>query len=43
MLVPKTVTDPNKAKAIEAMIEYGLNEGQKVSSELGYVPLPRSR
>jgi len=40
MLVPKTVTDPNKAKAIEAMIEYGLNEGQKVSSELGYVPLP---
>jgi len=42
MLVPKTVTDPNKAKAIEAMIEYGLNEGQKVSSELGYVPLPQS-
>ncbi|HAT12835.1 MAG TPA: phosphate ABC transporter substrate-binding protein PstS [Microcoleaceae bacterium UBA11344] len=40
MLVPKTVADPNKAKAIEAMIEYGLNEGQKVSSELGYVPLP---
>ena len=42
MLVPKTVADPNKAKAIEAMIEYGLNEGQKVSSELGYVPLPAS-
>ena len=42
MLVPKTVADPNKAKAIEAMIEYGLNEGQKVSSELGYVPLPQS-
>jgi phosphate transport system substrate-binding protein len=42
MLVPKTVTDPNKAKAIEAMVEYGLNEGQKVSSELGYVPLPQS-
>ena len=42
MLVPKTVADPNKAKAIEAMVEYGLNEGQKVSSELGYVPLPAS-
>ncbi|HSF76515.1 phosphate ABC transporter substrate-binding protein PstS [Microcoleus sp. K1-B6] len=42
MLVPKTVTDPNKAKAIEAMIEYGLNEGQKVSPELGYVPLPQN-
>ncbi|MEG3859909.1 phosphate ABC transporter substrate-binding protein PstS [Microcoleus sp. herbarium12] len=40
MLVPKKVADPNKAKAIEAMVEYGLNEGQKVSSELGYVPLP---
>jgi phosphate transport system substrate-binding protein len=42
MLVPKTVADPNKAKAIEAMVEYGLNEGQKVSSELGYVPLPQN-
>ncbi|MEG4492402.1 phosphate ABC transporter substrate-binding protein PstS [Microcoleus sp. D3_18_C4] len=42
MLVPKTVADPNKAKAIEAMIEYGLNEGQKVSPELGYVPLPQN-
>ncbi|TAG45802.1 MAG: phosphate ABC transporter substrate-binding protein [Oscillatoriales cyanobacterium] len=27
---------------MEAMVEYGLNEGQKVSSELGYVPLPAS-
>jgi phosphate transport system substrate-binding protein len=42
MLVPKTVADANKAKAIEAMVEYGLNEGQKVSSELGYVPLPQN-
>jgi phosphate transport system substrate-binding protein len=42
MLVPKKVADPNKAKTIEAMVEYGLNEGQKVSSELGYVPLPAS-
>jgi phosphate transport system substrate-binding protein len=42
MLVPKKVADPIKAKAMEAMIEYGLNEGQKVSVELGYVPLPQS-
>jgi phosphate transport system substrate-binding protein len=42
MLVPKKVADPIKAKSIEAMIEYGLNEGQKVSVELGYVPLPQS-
>lgn len=42
LLVPKKVTDPNKAKAIEAMIEYGLTEGQKASVELGYVPLPKT-
>ncbi|CCH65348.1 Phosphate ABC transporter, periplasmic phosphate-binding protein PstS (TC 3.A.1.7.1) [Richelia intracellularis HM01] len=27
---------------MEAMIEYGLTEGQKVSRELGYVPLPKN-
>lgn len=42
MLVPKKVADPNKAKTIEAMVEYGLTEGQKVSAELGYVPLPQN-
>lgn len=42
MLVHKKYDDPQKAKAIEAMIEYGLTEGQKVSSELGYVPLPKN-
>lgn len=41
MLVHKKYSDPEKAKAIEAMIEYGLNNGQKVSTELGYVPLPK--
>ncbi|HEY9613470.1 phosphate ABC transporter substrate-binding protein PstS [Allocoleopsis sp.] len=40
MLVHKKYSDPAKAKAIEAMIEYGLTNGQKVSTELGYVPLP---
>ncbi|WP_088241662.1 phosphate ABC transporter substrate-binding protein PstS [Calothrix rhizosoleniae] len=34
--------NPAKAKAVEAMIEYGLTEGQKVSTELGYVPLPEN-
>lgn len=32
--------DPNKAIAIEAMIQYGLTEGQKVAAQLGYIPLP---
>lgn len=42
MLVHKKYSDPAKAKAIEAMIEYGLTNGQKVSTELGYVPLPKN-
>ena len=25
---------------MEAAIEYGLNEGQKIAPELGYIPLP---
>jgi phosphate transport system substrate-binding protein len=33
---PNAVT----AKALEAMVEYGLTEGQKVAPELGYVQLP---
>lgn len=31
MLVPKKVSDPEKAKAIEAMVEYGLTDGQKIT------------
>ena len=42
MLVYKQYSDPVKAKAIEAMIEYGLTEGQKISTQLGYVPLPQN-
>lgn len=34
--------DPAKAKAMEVMIEYGLNEGQEVAPTLGYVPLPKN-
>lgn len=42
LLVYKQYTDAAKAKAMEAMIEYGLTEGQKNSPELGYVPLPKA-
>ncbi|WP_413200675.1 phosphate ABC transporter substrate-binding protein PstS [Nostoc piscinale] len=38
----KKYSDPAKAKAVEAMIEYGLTEGQKLAPELGYVPLPQN-
>ncbi len=40
LLAYKKYTDPNKAKALKAVIDYGVTEGQKISSELGYVPLP---
>lgn len=40
LLAYKTYSDPNKAKALKAIINYGLTEGQKVSPELGYVALP---
>ncbi|MCF4966170.1 phosphate ABC transporter substrate-binding protein PstS [Nostoc sp. CMAA1605] len=42
IMVYKKYPDAAKAKAIEAMIEYGLTEGQKVAAELGYVPLPQN-
>lgn len=42
LMVYEEYDDPQTAKAIEAMIEYGLNEGQDVSSELGYIPLPKN-
>ncbi len=40
ILAFKKYDDPEKAKAMEAMIQYGLTEGQKQSADLGYVPLP---
>ncbi|NMG09175.1 phosphate ABC transporter substrate-binding protein PstS [Brasilonema sp. UFV-L1] len=42
LLVYKKYPDAAKAKAVEAMIEYGLTEGQKSAPQLGYVPLPAS-
>ena len=40
MLAYSKYDDAAKAQGVEKMIEYGLNEGQKVSPELGYIPLP---
>jgi phosphate transport system substrate-binding protein len=34
--------DPKKAAALRALVEYCLNEGQKVSAGMGYIPLPDS-
>ena len=42
LLAYKKYDNPATAKAVEAMVEYGLTEGQKVSTELGYVPLPEN-
>ncbi|MEY2983726.1 MAG: Phosphate transporter, periplasmic phosphate-binding protein PstS, partial [Cyanobacteriota bacterium] len=40
MLVYPKYDDAEKAKGMEAMIEFGLNQGQKMAPALGYVPLP---
>lgn len=40
MLIYGQYDDPAKAQGIEKMIEYGLNQGQQVSADLGYIPLP---
>lgn len=42
MLLFKKYDDPNKAISMEAMIQFGLNEGQKQAGQLGYVELPRN-
>jgi phosphate transport system substrate-binding protein len=40
IMVYKKYSDPVKAEVIKAMLEWGLTDGQKFSSDLGYVPLP---
>jgi len=42
MLVYKKYDNPQKALAMEAMIEFGLNQGQEQSAALGYIPLPKN-
>lgn len=40
MLLYKKYDDPNKAIAMEAMIQYCLTDGQKQAGPLGYIELP---
>ena len=40
LLAFREYSDSQKAQALSAVIEYGLNEGQLLAPELGYVPLP---
>jgi phosphate transport system substrate-binding protein len=42
LLVRPNYDDPEKAKGMEVIIEYGLNQGQSMAQELGYVPLPKT-
>lgn len=42
MMVYENYDDPEMAKAVEVMVEYGLNEGQEIAPQLGYVSLPPS-
>jgi phosphate transport system substrate-binding protein len=42
MLAYGKYDDPQKAIAMEAMIQYGLTKGQEQAAALGYVPLPKN-
>lgn len=42
ILANKQYDNPKIAEAVEAFVEYALNQGQTISGELGYVPLPPS-
>lgn len=42
LLAYQNYQDPQTAKAVEGMIEYGLTQGQNAATELGYVPLPEN-
>jgi phosphate transport system substrate-binding protein len=40
ILAYQKYADPAKAKAMEATIEFALTDGQKMATQLGYIPLP---
>jgi phosphate transport system substrate-binding protein len=42
LLVHPNYTDAAKAKALKDVIDYGLTDGQTISTKLGYIPLPDS-
>lgn len=42
LLAYKEYDDPQKAQALKEVIKWSLTEGQKVSPDLGYIPLPEN-
>jgi phosphate transport system substrate-binding protein len=42
MLFYKENKDPRKAALLRELVDYCLNEGQKMSAQMGYIPLPPS-
>jgi phosphate transport system substrate-binding protein len=40
MLFYKDNKDPKKAAALRELVDYCLAEGQKMSEQMGYIPLP---
>ena len=40
LLAYKKYSDPSKAKAVKDVVNWGLTQGQQLSTKLGYVPLP---
>jgi phosphate transport system substrate-binding protein len=42
MLFYKENKDPKKAAALRSLVEYCLSDGQKLSSQMGYIPLPEN-
>lgn len=42
LLVRQKMSDPEKAKALSSFLNWAITDGQKVATELDYVPLPKS-
>ena len=42
ILAYKKYEDPEKLKAFKGVIKWSLGDGQKISKELGYIPLPQN-
>ncbi len=42
LLAYKEYDDPEVAKSVEAIVEYGLTAGQEIAPQLGYVKLPQN-
>lgn len=40
MMFYKQYNDPAKAETVKKMIEFGMNQGQKIAPKVGYIPLP---